>query len=300
MSMSSEELIRNAIGKKQNPSTPKKKKKTQRKKTEGIDIFSDSGKSKQIEFKDIKSPRSRSIRNRIRHLPLSEWVSVDFVYYTASLYKERYGRDWELNVSGSCAQVVGVKDFIVDHFGFCDNVILRDYLRFFFENHSDYFMQHSKMFYFSYLKKPFIMQKFVDAYDYDESCRKELSDIDFTESSKKKYTCIAKDDVESSQLLSDQRLVTDYGVIISVNWLLSKGLSLTDACSMISDACVDLYKRGLISNVAKATERFSPYPDWLAYRDATSILNNAGYSGSVIVTYKSDLDRFLFLKSVEG
>jgi len=78
---------------------------------------------------------------------LEEWGAFDFFRFVHKLYINRYQTDWDLNMGGSSLEINRIKDLFIDVFGYCCNLMIHDYIVYFFDHHIDYFM-HKNGFYF--------------------------------------------------------------------------------------------------------------------------------------------------------
>ena len=134
--MNNEELIKKALGVE---GTIEKVSRSQ------LKVFGSSG-TRMIEMNEIKAPKARRRRGDDE---LSEWTAHDFCHYIRELHGEYLHTDWNLNWLRACVSVCTVRDKLTDLLGFCDNVIFKDYIEFFFENFLDEFMLKRKDFYLS-------------------------------------------------------------------------------------------------------------------------------------------------------
>ncbi len=279
--MTGEELIRDALS-----GNSKSKCK------DGVKFIS-SDKTKYIDFKDIKS---RKIRKEICE-DITKWVTSDFVRYAKSSHLKTYQTQWNLNFSGCCQEILKVKDAVVDIVGFCDNVVLKDYIDFFFDVASNYYIKKSKPFYFSQMRKPWVLESFLESYDY-------VSRIMGTAKVKPKKK-VEKDpdkeinerDIDNLYVLNWDRFVITFGVIVCINWLITKkDFSYTKAREFVLDICCDLYKKDKIKLVIESTTKYSPYPLWLKFQFARKFFNEIDNKLKIDIMFIESDGRLDFLR----
>lgn len=233
--------------------------------------FIDSTEAKFIDWDDVsvwKKPEKPQRR-------FLNWVSKDFVGYARMRHYKRYGKDWEVNFVGACAELVKLKDSILDKMGFCDNVVLRDYIDFFFDRYADYFISKKKIFIFPFLREDWVIDKFINSYDYNESINntskiyKENHNYDKKVESKS----ISIKDVEDSFLLSEERLIVDFGLVVAINWIAKKkNISIRDAIKSVYTNCLKICRKNKFDAVIKSTERYSPYPDTVKFKQVDKLI----------------------------
>ena len=94
------------------------------------------------DYREIGGKRKRRKKNN-----LDEWGPFDFFYFAENLYIEKYNKKWNLNVGGNSLEINKIRDKFYDNFGFCCNLIMRDYITYFFENYIDDFISKKGCFY---------------------------------------------------------------------------------------------------------------------------------------------------------
>jgi len=201
---------------------------------------------------------------------LEEWGPFDFFRFAHDLYLKKYKTNWDLNIAGNSLEISRIKDKFYDLFGFCCNLIIRDYIVFFFDNHIDDFIREKGDFYFSQMRKDWIILSFKEIYDFQESFKKYM----IKEKQKNKKYSLTKEEIEKSFLMGDVTLVGDFGVVVSLNWLLVvKKMSKKKAIKLVVDACKYMYKKNMIGVVKNATETYSPYPSNLIFKSPQLVFN---------------------------
>lgn len=237
--MTSEDLIREAL------LTPKEKN------INGVRLT--VGKAKTVDFADLDTKRKYK---RVLPENIDAWTIGNFVSFAKKLFIARYGKEWDLNFSSQCQEVQRIRDSLIDIKGYVDNVMLRDYIQWFFENCADGFLLRAKAFYFSQLRQDWVLKRFIEGYRFNPNVlqkpavQKTVEDNIFDE---EKMSC--------TYLLSDEDFVSQYGLILSVCWLVSRrSFNLKDALKLVYQACCKLDKKHQFVKVKEATERYNPYP----------------------------------------
>lgn len=236
--------------------------------------------AKEISFSQIK--KSRAIKE-----DLNTWLPLDFVHFIKDLYSKIPNTSWRLKVGSSCYSILQIKDCLVDAIGFCDNIVLRDYIVFFFDKHAEYFVKKYKNFFFKQMMYSNIVSEFVNNYKYkpDKNISLEKS--------------ISLDDMENAFALGDEVLVKTYGLVLSVNWLMKKmSYSFSDATKFIYLSTKKIYDSGKFHLVKEITEKFNPYPTWLYFFHADQLAKKIDTELNVLIQVSKEADsKFTFLRS---
>ena len=237
-------------------------------------------------------PKSKEIKKKS---DLSMWSTHDFFYYTKQLYFDKYKKKLDLRIGGSSLELSKIKDKLLDIFGYYTNLILKDYIDFFFKFYIDKYRKKTNGFYFSWLKDDIPLKSFVDTYDYESSFKKRI-DID-----NKENHILTDDEFQAAFKNSYSSLVVNYGVVLSVNWLINKkNMSLNDAVKCVFKASKDVAQMGEIEMIKKSTEAFSPYPSWLGFKKPNLIFNKIKEGESVSVEFLDNVDnekQFIFIRT---
>jgi len=243
---------------------------------DGIGFIGD-GKAEFISFDKIEVTKKRK---QTINPNLEEWVPKDFVIYTRNLFQDRYNTDWDLNFGGSCLEVQKVEDSLSELLGFNGGrLALKDYIDFFFENYCDDFMKKNHQFYFSYMRKPWVLESFYESYDYADSLKGQKMVIDLSKSKDvdDKMKSVTHQEMEDTFFLSDERFVGEYGALLTVNWLIvHRGFAISDATKYVYLASKKLYDSNRSDVLKLATERYNPYPDALEFKQAPELLQKLG------------------------
>jgi len=246
--------------------------------------------SQYVDFKELCK------KGRIKEKSsLDEWGPFDFFRFAKKLYYNRYKKDWDLNIGGSSLEINRIKDQFIDVFGYCCNLMIYDYIIYFFDNYLDYFVNKNG-FYFSQLRKDYIILSFQESYNFRERF---LSYMTKQKQKNKKYE-LTKDEIQKSYDMGDMSLVGNYGVVVSLNWLLKvKKINKKEAVKVVIDACRAMYKKHLLDVVKSATEIHSPYPDSLAFKSPQLIFDKIDKDVVVNVEFENN-NKMIFLQKGEN
>jgi len=244
-----------------------------------LQLFGDQP-AKEINFSQIR--KSRVVKD-----DLSTWLPLDFVHFVKSLHSKIPNSEWRLKIGSSCYSILQIKDCLVDAIGFCDNIVLQDYIVFFFDNHAEYFIKKYKNFFFKQMLYSNIVSEFTNNYKYKANK---------TVSSEK---VITMEDMDNAFALGDEVLVKTYGLVLSVNWIMKQmSYSFSDATKLIYLASKKIYDSGKFHLVKDITEKFNPYPTWLCFFHADQLAKKIDNELTVLIQISKDADsRFTFLRS---
>jgi len=208
-------------------------------------------------------------RKIVKKNSLEEWGAFDFFYYTEKKYVDKYTHGMGLNVGGNSVEINRIRDRFYDLFGFCCNLIMRDYIDFFFDHYIDQLIEHDGAFYFNQMRNDKIICEFQEGYNFSESFLRYLE----SEKPKDKDTLSSKV-IQEAYMISDTSLVSNYGIVISLNWLIKvKKISPTDASRMVVSACRELASKGMVDVIKSATETYSPYPSSLLFKKPQIVID---------------------------
>jgi len=230
-------------------------------------------------------------KRRLKHKNnLEEWGAFDFFIFAQKKYIDRYGNNWDLNIGGSSLEINKIRDKFYDLFGFCCNLIMRDYINFFFDNYMDYIIRTEETFYFNYMSREKIMCEFCDGYNFSQS---------FAEYIKNKKTdnkVVTNQKINQTFLIGDTSLISNYGIIISLNWLMViKKMSPLEATKLVVMACKDMSNKGMIDVVKNITEFYSPYPINILFKSPQLVINKINKNIKISVEFSNN-DKLKFLQ----
>jgi len=239
------------------------------------------------DYRDIGTKRKLTRKNS-----LDEWGAFDFFQFAHRLYFEKYKKRWNLNMGGSSLEINRIRDKFYDYFGFCCNLIMKDYIIYFFDNRIDDCIEKLGGFYFVHMRKDWVIDDFVQNYNF----RERFASYTASKKNRNIKNELTKEGINKVFLLGDTTLVGNYGVVISLNWLLKvKKMPKKQAIELVVEACKDMAERGLAEVVKKSTEVYSPYPSNMLFTSPQLIFNKFDKNTQLKVVFseKSDIMKFL-------
>lgn len=259
-------------------------------KDDGVTLV-ENEKTDYISFDKIKS------RKTSKKLPdeLDDWTTADFVRFARTLYNKRFNKSWVLNFTGSCNQFIQVRDAVVESLGFCDNIVIYHYLKFFFDGLIDKYMRADGEFYFEQMKRTYSLQMFLENFNYSDVVKNidrnkiEVKDAKPSETSEKK--------MNDMFLLSKDRFLVEYGFVLLSNWcIIHEEKSLDDTMIIIHKASNNLIKRKLLNKALTVTESLSPYPDWFPCQDLLNVYDSLKIKFPPIIKFNNNIDKYNFFR----
>jgi hypothetical protein len=248
----------------------------------------DSGEGLQITNVETTYEDWRNIKSKRHHAPknhIEEWGASDFFYFAKKLYQDKYQEGWNLRVGGGSVEINKIRDKLAEMSGFSSNLMMRDYIVYFFKNNIDYYKKQNG-FCFKQMRSDHNIAYFIDHYDYSRSFAAHMNQ----EKIKNIKPCsLNREDISKSYKVGDTTLLCNYGLVITLNWLvLNKKLNKEQAFRLVSEACQILKDKGLLSAVQKATEVYSPYPIWLPVNSLQEIISQVGHNLQIHAVFNND------------
>jgi len=236
-------------------------------------------------YADIGGGRKYKQKNN-----LEEWGAFDFFYYTEKKYIDKYGGVMGLNVGGNSVEINRIRDRFYDLFGFCCNLIMRDYIDFFFDNYIDQMISHHGAFYFRQMREDKFICEFYEGYNFSQSF------LQYSESEKSEdKDTISNKTINEAYMIGDTSLVSNYGIVIAFNWLVKvKNESPTIAAKMVINACRDMAEKGMVKVIKSSTETYSPYPSSLVFKKPQMVMDRIDKNIKLEVEFV-DNDKYKFL-----
>ena len=230
-------------------------------------------------YGDIGKKRTLKQKNN-----LEEWGAFDFFLYAQKKYTDKYGQPWDLNIGGGSLEINRIRDKFHDLFGFCCNLIMRDYIDFYFDNYIDIAVRENESFHFRLMRNDKIMCEFSDGYDFSQSFLK-YTELEKTENK----SFISSKEVRESYLIGDTSLVSNYGIVISLNWLIKvKKISPVEATRMVLDACRELAAKGMTDIIKSSTETYSPYPSLILFKTPQLVMDRIDKNVKLNIEFNDD------------
>lgn len=224
---------------------------------------------------------------------LEEWTTFDFFRYTYRLYVQKYNRQWPLKLGGGSLELKKIFSILEDKFGSVNNLLMKDYIIFFFEKHVDGFVRRRGEFYFSHMSRPDVLKSFYNSYNYKANLRtyfdKRIREDDDT---------ISNQAIERAFLLSESNLLCKYGFVVALNWMIfRKKMGKREAMRRVYASCQKVKDKKMFDLVVSATERYSPYPSWFIFKKPRLLMDRVAPDCEVKVDFtESEKNLLDFLK----
>lgn len=256
----------------------KKKKRSKKKKVfsenessfsndEGLNL--DISKVSSVDWKEIKSSRNYFKKKE----SLDEWSTFDFFNYTSELYEKMFKNNgvWNLKRGGASLELKKIYDLLEENFGFKSNLMVKDYIEFFFKYFAKKYKNRNNNFYFSQLKSEEVIKSFVDSYNFRESFRKHLKNKEKEENS----DIIKVKDINASYENGILYFLLFYGIIIPFNWFLfNKKMSKEEIIKIMMLNLKEAKRKNFLDIIINSTEKYSPYPEWFLFKKVDYLLSN--------------------------
>jgi len=242
-------------------------KKKETKKSNDIKIIfkNDASTVKKIDISDIKSTKRTSVNS-----DLFKWNNFDFAIYFIDKYNKIYDGG-ELNRLAIVRYLDNLHDRLIDVVGFCDNLVMLDYLDFFISRWLSFLIKKQKKgFILRFLVEEDALNDFMMGYNYAKS--KEI--YKKKNNYEKKSNCITSKMLSDSLLLGYENLFLEYGILGPVNWLImSFGIDAQKAQLKAVEILKKLADKKELHISVGATNKLNPYPDWFVIKNCDIIFD---------------------------
>lgn len=238
-----------------------------------------SNKSHTIKSIDVSKIGGSKKRNLYQRKPMDEiknWTFLDFGIYFCERYYEVCSMQEHLNRVAIIQYFPRIHDAIVFKIGFCDEIVLKDYLDHFVENWINFLVPKSKR---GFMLRMFVDEKvldnFADVYDYELS-KKRYEEMPKIEKVEKPMTNIqiTHTDMQLELDISLDNLLLSYGLLSSLNWLvMKKGLEIGKAVKRIVDVLGKYKNKPEFEVIMNATKKYNPYPSWFVVTKLDKIVD---------------------------
>jgi hypothetical protein len=181
-----------------------------------IETFEKKDSTGEKPFSAIKVPKAWKITKE----KLSDWSSRDFAIYISQKYKKKYNEDWGLNGLAVVSNIAYIKEAVKNLQGFCDNIVFKDFLDFYFDKWIDLFRFKKGTNWFNAMKKTEVVEDFCRVYIYNsQNVKQEYDTLDgaMVELDEKE-----KEDIESSYVLGLGIMIINHGVYETFDFLNKK------------------------------------------------------------------------------
>lgn len=239
---------------------------------------------------------STQVKKHTRTLKIKDdiwvWTSYDFYLYARELYSKKYNNPWNIRTcGGSFNEICKIMDSLQERMGFVSNLAVKDYFDYFFKYYIDSFKRIKGDFYFKQMRNEEPLKSFVSSYNYKNSLNAYFNNSVDTRK------VIENKEILSSFNIGLSSLLIRYGIIITVNWLIeNKGMSKVDALSDVYRECRNLNKLKQLPLVKRATEVYSPYPDFLLFKDAKNLLCEFNKDDILTIEFSNESETYKIFK----
>lgn len=219
-------------------------------------------KAKTIQYTQIKTKDAWKIK-----INMFDWNSRDFALYILQSYSRRYGQVYQANIVGVVTYMGRVRQQLANVQGFCDNVVFKDYIDFFFRKWSDYFKHKQKgVWHVHYLKRQQAIKQFVQQYRYP-------SRLEHYQSLHGKYG-ISKEQLDAVYANGIKSFLIQFGIVTAINYLVMfQGKTPSQGAKQVAKCSIQIYKQNVsdYNKVKFRTFSYSPYPASFTVRNAAQI-----------------------------
>lgn len=270
-------MLMGIVGDKQQNLKPRGKEKA-------VEVYGSPTSVRKIAISDIKNSSNWKVRD-----DLSEWKNSDFTIYFIQQFKKNVNNEW----TGSRVAMIlffgKIFDRVAEILGFCDNIVLRDYIDFFIKEWGMYYWKRKGNFTLWYLKDDRPIRAFVEKYDYSDSFNKFMAEKNGCQSKIKERKEISQKNIEQYYLAGGENLILEYGMLIPLNWLITcKNYSIEHANLHIMGAFGSLHSRGKHQSVINKTESLNPYPDSFVIKDCDMIFKKFNIEVDLKLTFSKE------------
>jgi hypothetical protein len=213
---------------------------------------------------------------------LIDWNNRDFAIYIKEKNEAKFGAYWDLNFVGVVTYVNRIKEKILSLFGFCDNLVFRDYIDFYFERWASYYREKNrdKIAYLKPMLHDHIVASFIDGYDYNRRIKEtsfgKKKEIPLTN---EQFVGKLKENLYKSYLLGLNSFLLEYGFVVPVNWLIvEKKMEYKKAIDCISVVLDKVNRSSIFNKIVESTNNYSPYPEWFPFKNIYELNKNKDIS----------------------
>ncbi len=196
------------------------------------------------------------------------WSQVDLQYYLKNLYADKYGVTLHIPIANGHNWIKTIKFAMAKKLGDePKHGVVKDYFDYCMDRHADQAIRDDGRFSLYTLTKPKYIMDYLERRTVPQ-----IAPIQAVETSLDAEP-LSIQDLTAAYRINSQYMVTNYGVIIPVNYLLVvKSKSLNDALAYVQGAISKLKSPQETVAVVAATNKYQPYPKWLKFIDVAQIM----------------------------
>jgi len=248
-----------------------------------IEVYGSTTSVKSIAISDIKNSYIWKLRD-----DLIDWKNSDFTIYFIQQFRKSIDEEWSGNRVSMILYFGRIIDKVSEVLGFCDNIVLKDYIDFFLKEWGMYYWKKKGNFTLWYLRDDRPLKDFVGKYDYNDSFNKYIASKSPHKKNESKKE-ISKKEIEQCYLAGGENLILEYGLLIPLNWLVKyKNYSIEQSNSYIIGAFGFLYLNNSWDKVISKTEFFNPYPESFTIRDCDIVFKKFDVNISLKLTFSKE------------
>lgn len=262
MSENMKKLILDSV--KQNPDCDIDKKNSPSKRVSVDDLKLFGGATRVVDLGSMKY--QGKVKKLVIRVNVFQWTDRDIALYINERYYSKYNHPWGMNLVGATKNMGRMKKALFDTMGFCDAVVVKDYVDYFFDFWADLLIVgQDKILYFNSLMDPGPVKEFVQNYNYSERVTHYIGGND--EKYEGAVPTISLSKIETSYKLGLDNLILDYGVVLAVNLLLRNGKSLDEAMDATASAVARICRTADAKLISDITNTFGPYSKNMRFID---------------------------------
>ena len=215
-----------------------------------------------ISVSDLQDSKTQKIRDK-----LSDWKYNDFAMYFLKEFYSKTDSSQKIRKLGMTLHMSAIRRAVAELLGFCDNVVLKDYIDFFMAEWLIYYQKKDNKFYVQQLWDNKVIVDFISKYDYSKSLLKRFPPSPDQDEEKNVLS-----DLEVQYLSGGTNMLIEYGIVIPLNWLIRfKKYSRTDACDYLV-SILQGASENIFQNIVDKTISLSPYPIIFQEKEYRNIL----------------------------
>jgi len=236
----------------------------------GVEITGEDSANK-VKWGDLNQKKRQSLKPLSENI--SEWSLNGFFRYIMRRYVKQFGQGKHLTI-GNVLVLQRLKDDLIKQFGFCDNVLMKNYIDFFWTNYADRVYLMKGELYFNEFRRKAIITQFSSVHDHAKAISK-MTTTTITEHPKKSSLSVfSKHNMDQTYLLGVPSLLMEYGLMLSVNFLMVQKKMDQEKSVILVNKAMDMMKNEQHrTRVVSRTVKYWPLPSNFYFQDIESFLH---------------------------